>query len=77
MLSNALAINVVIFFGHEMYRNLFVSSQYLSIKFPNYMHAHKATLYYDEWSTVKYYYKNMKNGKPTLGNPNWHLESVD
>jgi hypothetical protein len=27
---------------------LFVSSQYLSIKFPNYMHAHKATLYYEE-----------------------------
>ena len=27
---------------------LFVSSQYLSIKFPNYMHAHKATLYCDE-----------------------------
>ena len=22
-------------------------------------------------------YKNMKNGKPTQGNPNWHLESVD
>ena len=38
------------------------------------MHAHKATLYYDEQSN---YYKNMKNGKPTLGNPNWHLESVD
>ncbi len=35
------------------------------------MHAHKVTLYYDEQSN---YYKNMKNGKLTLGNPNWHLE---
>jgi hypothetical protein len=31
------------------------------------MHAHKATVYYDEQSN---YYKNMKNGKPILGNPN-------
>ena len=45
----------------------FVSSQYLSIKFPNHMHAHKAALYYDEQSN---YYKNMKNGKPTLGKLN-------
>ena len=33
---------------HLAVSKLFVSSQYLSIKFPNYMHAHKATLYYDE-----------------------------
>ena len=31
------------------------------------MHAHMATPYYDEQCN---YYKNMKNGKPTLGNPN-------
>jgi hypothetical protein len=31
------------------------------------MHAHKATLYYDEQSN---YYKNIKNGKPTVGYPN-------
>jgi len=33
----------------------------------------------DRWKADEQsnYYKNMKNGKSTLGNPNWHLESVD